>query len=117
MLRVSESTLEAVVEKAHQQDPDDFVEDFLAQLRLENKEIHELTQEWLDRFITEFSGLGEDYQVVKCVANKEEVLHVMIEKCAERNSMAFKARSLAAALLGLVYKCVRAEIEARELAG
>ena len=115
MLKVSEGTVAAVTEKAYQQEPEDFTKDFLAQLRLENKAVHELTEVLLDRFTTELAGQGAEVEVVKCVSNKEEVFEFIIGKNRERKAAAEKARHLATALLGLVYKSLKAEIEARDL--
>ena len=41
----------------------------------------------------------------------------MVNKCGERLQLAADARLMAAALVGIVYGCVKAEIEAKELEG
>lgn len=42
MLNISKGTIDAVLDKAHQQVPEEFSKDFLATLRLENKELTNL---------------------------------------------------------------------------
>ena len=115
MLNISEATVKAVLEKAHQQDPEDFAKDFLATLRLENKELHHVTDEFLNRFITQLAAPGMDRDEIKSIVADDDRLDDMVEKCGERMAVAASARTMAAALVGLVYKCVKAEIEAKEL--
>jgi hypothetical protein len=115
MLNISEATVKAVLEKAHQQDPEDFAKDFLATLRLENKELHHVTDEFLDRFITSLAAPGMDRDEIKSIVANDDLLDAMVERCGERMAVAASARTMAAALVGLVYKCMKAEIEAKEL--
>jgi hypothetical protein len=115
MLEISEGTVKAVLEKAHQQDPEDFAKDFLATLRLENKELHHVTDEFLNRFISTLAAPGMDREEIQKVVANDDLLDEMVEKCGERMQIAASARTMAAALVGLVYKCVKAEIEAKEL--
>ena len=115
MLKISEDTVKAVLEKAHQQEPEEFAKDFLATLRLENKELHYITDEFLNRFITGLAAPGMDREEIQRVVASDDLLDEMIEKCGERMAVAVNARVMAAALVGLVYKCMKAEIEAKEL--
>ena len=116
MLKISEDTIKAVLEVAHRQDPDEFVKDFLATLRLENKELHLITDEFLNRFITQLATpVGMDRDEIKAIVADDDRLNEMVEKCGERMAVAENARTMAAALVGIVYKCVKAEIEAKEL--
>ena len=117
MLNVSEGTVKAVLEKAHQQNPEDFVDDFLAQLRLENRELHQLTDDFLGRFLVTFGTPQMNREEIQEVIGDDELLQGMVERCGERMAMAASARVMAASLVGLVYKCVKAEVEAKELEG
>ena len=115
MLTVSEGTVRAVLEKAHQQNPEDFVGDFLAQLRLENKQLHQLTDDLLERLVSSMGPPPMSRDEIKNLAGNDDLLDDMFETCGERMARAASARTMAASLVGLVYKCVKAEIEAKEL--
>jgi len=117
MLKISEVTINAVLDKAHQQDPEDFTKDFLATLRLENKELHQFTDEFLTRFITSLAAPGMDREEIQKIVANDELLDNMVEKCGERMAIAADARIMAASLVGVIYKCIKAEIEAEELEG
>jgi hypothetical protein len=117
MLNVSEGTVKAVLEKAQQQNPEDFAEDFLAQLRLENRELHHLTNEILGRFLVDLGTPQMDREEIQEVLSDDELLRGMVERYGEQMAMALSARVMAAALVGLIYKCVKAEFEAKELEG
>jgi hypothetical protein len=117
MLNISKGTIEAVLDKAHQQDPEEFTKDFLATLRLENKELHQFTDEFLARFITSLAAPGMDREEIQEIVADDELLNKMVEKCGERMALATDARIMAASLVGVIYKCIKAEIEAEELEG
>lgn len=117
MLQVSEDTVKAVVDKAQQQTPEDFSTDFLAKLRLENRELHSMTDGFLNRFISELAAPGLDREEVKRIVNDDALMESMVNKCGERLQLAADARLMAAALVGIVYGCMKAEIEAKELEG
>lgn len=117
MLNVSEVTVKAVLEKAHQQNPEDFVDDFLAQLKLENRELYQLTDDFLRRFLVTFGQMGKFADEIQEAIGDDELMQSMVERCGERMAMATSARVMAGSLVGLVYKCVKAEVEAKELEG
>jgi hypothetical protein len=117
MLNISKGTIDAVLDKAHQQVPEEFSKDFLATLRLENKELHQFTDEFLTSFITRSAAPGMDREEIKKIVANDELLDSMVEKCGERIALATDARIMAATLVGVIYKCIKAEIEAEELEG
>jgi hypothetical protein len=115
MLTVSGVTVRAVLDKAHQQEPDEFAQDFLAQLRLENRELHEITCEFLDRIVTTFGTPGMDLDELRDAIVDDDLLEIAAGRFGERMQIAHGARLIAAALVGVVYKCTKAEYEAEDL--
>tara|TARA_B100000700_G_C14998569_1_gene835174 strand:+ start:1204 stop:1575 length:372 start_codon:yes stop_codon:yes gene_type:complete len=115
MFKISEDTIRAVLEKAHQQEPDDFAMDFMAQLRLENRELHGVAADFLTKFFTLGASSAMDKDEVRRTLDDENLLNEMLERCGERFQIANDARLLATALVGIIYKCLKAEVEAKEL--
>lgn len=58
-----------------------------------------------------------DQEEIKKIVANDELLDSMVEKCGERIALATDARIMTATLVGVIYKCIKSEIEAEELEG
>ena len=115
MIKISDATVKAVEDKAYQQKPEDFSADFLASLRLENRDLHRMTEDMLSRFLLIAAPQGMNLEEMKALLDDEDKIEQLAEATWERVTLAQQSRLLATMLVGLVYKCMQTTIEAKEL--
>jgi hypothetical protein len=115
MIKISDATVKAVEDKAYQQTPEDFSADFLATLRLENRDLHRMTEDMLSRFLMITAPQGMSLEEMKALLDDEDKVEKLAEATWDRVKMAQQSRLLASMLVGLVYKCMQTTIEAKEL--
>lgn len=115
MIKISDATVKAVEDKAYQQTPEDFSADFLATLRLENRDLHRMTEDMLNRFLMAGAPQGMTLEAMRTLLDDEAKVEQLAEVTWERVNTAQQSRLLASMLVGLVYKCIQTTIEAAEL--
>jgi hypothetical protein len=120
MIQVSEAAVDAVLEKAKQSGMEDFAADFMAGLRLENKELHSALDGLLNSYIqTIMPGIDlkrfmDMFQDDDDEINVEAVKDVS-ESMSKFMEIATHGRTMTVCTVGIIYKALKAEIEAREL--
>lgn len=119
MITVSQEAMNAVMEKAKQSGMEDFSADFMAELRLENKELHTAVEGLLNNYlhsvipsvdIESFFGAmsddgGPDMDAIKDIGDS-------MSKFIE---MAEHGKMVTICTLGVLYKVLKAELEGQEL--
>jgi hypothetical protein len=120
MIKVSEPAMDAVMSKAKQSGMEDFAADFMAELRLENREIHTALDGLLNTYmhtimpgidVSKFMDLFQD-------DDKEldmDAVKDVSESMSKFMELAQHGRVMTVCTVGVIYKALKAEIEAREL--
>jgi hypothetical protein len=120
MIKVSEAAMDAVLAKAKQSGMDDFAADFMAELRLENREVHSALDGLLSSYIQtimpglDISKLADLFQDDNKELDMDAVKDVS-DSMSKFMELAQHGRVMTVCTVGVIYKALKAEIEAREL--